>query len=515
MAEDKRLINSKTAYTLRELPLPCLEFYFNSPDVPKSMKDKLYEAIELKGQNLKGGLKGVSKSSGFIRRLMWENSHKHDGQYKNPTWQLAPDSTMKKAEKFEYKKLAASSQGGLNAEGNPYGASPFITKHFKGQAPLTNFDSSEKDFQKEARKRFKKDASTPGQAGSPIPEAEASAILQSHFGNVSNQTRREAERAEAVRELPISLTMPEPPAPAQAPTPAPKRVFKLAQSNDILSDVVLNNKTWCPYYVFWMKFIKKRPNMGFRFTSPFSFRTYSSGGFYDDFSGGMSIKVSEGGKREAYKDYMILWQGMKEDELVLEALKAYPNVKFYTPKTKNGEEKQEEAQKGVNERVKLMIDCVIFYMFGLLKKKGWTLSMGEAEYSDWNGKMWKVTKGQRLILKNPEGKAWEVTSCFVSPNDVEGLKVLNEATGQDHSDNLLGEVMDVLGDEETFNNEMFEVAVSADDVSLEETPFCRLEAESGDPNTAERIIKNYIKSVKDKKSGSGRVGLSAILGRGI
>lgn len=183
MADDKRLINSKTSYTLKALPMSVLEFYFNSPEVPSSMKDKLYEAIELKGQTMKGGLKGVSKASGFIRRLMWENKNKHSGSYKNPTWELAKDSKMSKKEKFDYRKLATKSQGGLRDENDRYGASPFIKAHFQGKVPLS-VKRPETEAQKEARKVFSKRETV-----APIKEEEASRILNSHFGNVPETGR--------------------------------------------------------------------------------------------------------------------------------------------------------------------------------------------------------------------------------------------------------------------------------------------------------------------------------------
>lgn len=70
----------------------------------------------------------MSARSGFIRRLMAENSFKHDGQYQYPVWKLHKDSTMDEPKKFVYKEIANEPQRGENP--SAYGASPFIQKHF-------------------------------------------------------------------------------------------------------------------------------------------------------------------------------------------------------------------------------------------------------------------------------------------------------------------------------------------------------------------------------------------------
>lgn len=92
--------------------------------LPREVGQRDIEAFKRK----KG--RGVSKASGFIRRMMAENKKKHTGQYKKPTFPLAKDSTMNAAVEFDLKKLASKEQGGLNKA--QYGASPFIEKHFKG-----------------------------------------------------------------------------------------------------------------------------------------------------------------------------------------------------------------------------------------------------------------------------------------------------------------------------------------------------------------------------------------------
>jgi len=156
--EDKRLINSKTSWTLHSLPMEVLQYYASLDCIPPSMKEKLKEAMMIKQtKGKKGGLTGVSKKSGFIRRLMWENKHKHGNDYKNPTWGLHNDSNMSKKAKFEWKKLASKDQGGLNSSGNPYGASPFITKHFKGDPVKWSpgeKSGKESEAQKKARYEF-------------------------------------------------------------------------------------------------------------------------------------------------------------------------------------------------------------------------------------------------------------------------------------------------------------------------------------------------------------------------
>jgi hypothetical protein len=70
---------------------------------------------------------GFGKASGFIRRLMAENTITHKGQYGNPT-KLPKGSTMNRPAEFDYKKIANASQKGTNT--SSYGASPFIQKHF-------------------------------------------------------------------------------------------------------------------------------------------------------------------------------------------------------------------------------------------------------------------------------------------------------------------------------------------------------------------------------------------------
>lgn len=264
IAEDKRMINAKTPWTLAHLEERVLKAFYNNPAVPPSMRTKLKMALmikpTLKKKKLKGGLKGVSKASGFIRRLMWENSHKHSGAYGNPTWALAPGSKMNKPIKFDYKKLANAEQGGeptySNKSGvrerNPYGASPFIEHHFKTEAKKAKAPAKpETDAQKKARMEFvakyllkkAKGLIEKAKSQTPLKEVEARAeipeILQTHFANIMG-------------EPPVGLDVrpasPEPeaeaPTPPTPPTPKKKtvlkskklRVFVDADTGEVLHD---------------------------------------------------------------------------------------------------------------------------------------------------------------------------------------------------------------------------------------------------------------------------------------
>ena len=89
----------------------------------KAYFHSLQEPRELEG--------GRGQASGFIMRAMAENKLKHSGQYKNPTFPLAPGSTMNKPIEFDWKKLAnrtrrreevgSKTHWGVKGE---YGASP-------------------------------------------------------------------------------------------------------------------------------------------------------------------------------------------------------------------------------------------------------------------------------------------------------------------------------------------------------------------------------------------------------
>lgn len=162
---------------------------------------------------------GRGRASGFIMRAMAENKLKHSGQYKNPTYPLAPESTMNKPIEFDWRKLANKNQGGVPVAGTKtywgtkgdYGASPFILQHFSGSPkPFKKGDRKdypkETDIQKKARLIFMakklldkaKEATAP--IVNPIPEAPKNEVVLTspeaqeapkdadpipHFGNVS------------------------------------------------------------------------------------------------------------------------------------------------------------------------------------------------------------------------------------------------------------------------------------------------------------------------------------------
>jgi hypothetical protein len=221
---------------------------------------------------------GRGQASGFIMRAMAENKLKHSGQYKNPTYPLAPGSTMNKPIEFDWKKLANKSQGGEKEVGSKthwgtkgeYGASPFILHHFsgdakefkKGQKKVGNMGES--DIQRKARMIFsaknllakaKKLAEATGTEAptlkiseltpSVLPEATKADIIE-HFGNVADMTPTEvkkaviehfgnvAEKAEKANEPPtpkteIVETAPPEPKPVVETVVAPKvkRVLKI------------------------------------------------------------------------------------------------------------------------------------------------------------------------------------------------------------------------------------------------------------------------------------------------
>jgi len=187
--EDKRVINSKTAWSLASLTEGFLKAMRAKPEVPPSMKEKLTQALEIKAHNtkpLRGGLAGVSKASGFIQRMMAENKKKHSGQYKKPTSPASPDSTMKAWRAFDYKRLANSKQSGTNTHN--YGASPFIQKYFKdGTVPFTKGNTAEETDEQKAE-RIVMRARRKGKAPPRVREEEAPAIhpeLAEHFGNLA------------------------------------------------------------------------------------------------------------------------------------------------------------------------------------------------------------------------------------------------------------------------------------------------------------------------------------------
>ena len=146
---------------------------YNIPALQKEATDQ--------SEELKKMIGGFSKQSGFIRRLMAENKLKHKGEYKPPTYPLAPESTMNKPAEFVLSKLSSKSQQGSNT--SPYGASPFILKHF-GHA-TTEYET---DRQKQARKlHFPKPMSkTPKKV-----ESKTSEKVEDGYLSVENKTLRD------------------------------------------------------------------------------------------------------------------------------------------------------------------------------------------------------------------------------------------------------------------------------------------------------------------------------------
>jgi hypothetical protein len=120
---------------------------------------------EAKEQKAELETRGGSGKSNFIARMMAETKYKHRnpsdrnkpydkslGKYKKPVMNPDDDETeMNKPIKFDYNMIANEKQVKSGANEKPYGASPFITKHF-GHATVPM--PKESALQKEARKRF-------------------------------------------------------------------------------------------------------------------------------------------------------------------------------------------------------------------------------------------------------------------------------------------------------------------------------------------------------------------------
>ena len=120
---------------------------------------------EAKEQQAELETRGGSGKSNFIARLMAETKYKHRspsdknkpydkslGEYKKPVMNPENDETdMNKPIKFDYNMIANENQVKSGANEKPYGASPFITKHF-GHASVPM--PKESALQKEARRQF-------------------------------------------------------------------------------------------------------------------------------------------------------------------------------------------------------------------------------------------------------------------------------------------------------------------------------------------------------------------------
>lgn len=198
----------------------------------------------------------LTRASGFIKRLMAENALKHQGQYKNPTWELHPRSTMSQPWEFKYKKLANPDQNGENVyeDGTPkeYGASPFIQKHF-GQARAVPFErkrgvapplepykskrkskkiTQESEEQKKARRSFVQ------QEAEAQPEQEANEA-EEHSAPVRDDDADEKEREKEERGTKI-----DPRASSQASNvlaELPEGIFPIDKTNNAIQKLMIDN----------------------------------------------------------------------------------------------------------------------------------------------------------------------------------------------------------------------------------------------------------------------------------
>lgn len=153
---------------------------------------------------LQGGKIRTTQSSGFIRRLMYENSLKHDGQYKYPVWKLHKDSEMDEPQKFVYKELANKQQDG--DKDTAYGASPFIQKHFgtnravefvRGRKHKRGDPKQESEAQRQERKdypyRTKRKASKQQPQQSVEQQEERPAVVEEDQPEVAEEPEDVAE----------------------------------------------------------------------------------------------------------------------------------------------------------------------------------------------------------------------------------------------------------------------------------------------------------------------------------
>ena len=200
------------------------------------MKAYFHSLIPEDEEELSGGR---GRASGFIMRAMAENKKKHTGLYKNPTFPLAPGSTMNKPIEFDWRKLANKSQGGEGeasakttwGKKGAYGASPFILHHFSKTPTATKPDKGESEAQRAVRKKF---SSVKVQAlANLLPNATTEQVkeLASHFGNVA-ETAKPAETEPEAKQPPsppanVIEKAPEPPAPVTEIVAPKKRVLKL------------------------------------------------------------------------------------------------------------------------------------------------------------------------------------------------------------------------------------------------------------------------------------------------
>lgn len=121
----------RKAYIKEHRNLVGLLNQYDIPALRKEAADQTREVKEATGVQL-GARGGFGKASGFIRRMMAENALKNKGQYKNAPFKefFHEGSTMSQKVPFKLTKLQNKSQNALGKNPKPYGASPFIMRHF-------------------------------------------------------------------------------------------------------------------------------------------------------------------------------------------------------------------------------------------------------------------------------------------------------------------------------------------------------------------------------------------------
>jgi hypothetical protein len=271
IAEDKRMVNAKTPYTLQQLSSTFLKSMMANPEVPPSMKTKLKETLELKGGKVcmsdkaykdehkrlihaldtqdpkllraelkeqteeiekRGGRAGVSKASGFIQRMMAENKLKHKGQYKKPTAPPAADSSMKAWVPFDYKKLANKDQGG-DGEAR-YGASPFIQKYFAG--PTKKFSPGGTAKESAAQRAWRKGQPKVGESAETPTRGNPE--LAEHFGNkVEEPKPRKVFKLKKKEEAPAAGI-----APVRSPEEVNERIKKREAEDEAKNAKILEEQ---------------------------------------------------------------------------------------------------------------------------------------------------------------------------------------------------------------------------------------------------------------------------------
>jgi hypothetical protein len=211
---------------------------------------------------------GFGKKSGFIRRLMAENALKHQGQYKNPTWELHPRSTMSQPWEFKYKELANPDQSGtnVNEDGSiKYGASPFIQKHFgharavpferkRGVAPpLEPYKSKRKskkitqesEEQKKARRSFVQGQEQAEAEAQPEQDVAEEVVEHSAHIREGDADEKEQEKEERAKETKI-----DPRASSKASdvlAELPEGILPIDKTNELIKKHMIDNPLTLDY----------------------------------------------------------------------------------------------------------------------------------------------------------------------------------------------------------------------------------------------------------------------------